>query len=366
MLDPLQFAFTPGPGKGTTSALVTIYNELVSFLDRPGTIRLLQLDFSKAFDAINHSAIISVLKEFKISLPGITWIQHYLHERCQMVRSGTESSSWVPVTSGVPQGSVLGPLLFALTVNAFSPQFPNRTLMVKYADDITIIHKIRPGEVDLSTAELKHIATSAAAVGLSLNGKKCSVLSLSTVKNAPLLPVFLKDIPLNTVNSLKILGVTFSSDLKWKCHIDITIAKVRRLSGLCSFLRRSGCSSDWCWKFYTAMIRSIALYAFPAWCNTPNNLLTQLWKIEKRLIKVIGSTPKIKIEDAAIALCSSLFTSISTKQHHPLTSLFDIRSIRKSDRLSSNKHHLSVPYAHTSRYKNSFIKFASLPSTTPI
>ena len=213
-LDPLQFAFTPGPGKGTTTALVRIYNELVSFLDKPGAVRLLQLDFAKAFDSISHRAIADSLTRLGVSPSGVLWIQEYLNLRCQMVRSGPMSSPWSVVTSGVPQGSVLGPLLFAITINSLGPVYPDRTLVIKFADDITIIHKIRPREVDLASVELEQIASDAAEVNLRLNEEKCRVLTISTSRKlAPLLPISLHSFPLAEVQALKYWASRFPRTL---------------------------------------------------------------------------------------------------------------------------------------------------------
>jgi hypothetical protein len=362
-LDPLQFAFTPGPGKGTTTALVKIYNELVSFLDQPGTIRLLQLDFSKAFDSISHHSIITAVHELGLAPSGLSWIYDYLNLRCQMVRSGSTSSSWTAVTSGVPQGSVLGPLLFAITINSFCPVHKDRTLIVKYADDITIIHKIRPGEADLAAEELENVAISAENVGLRLNEKKCSVLTMSSSRKlSPSSNILLRGSHLAEVKSVKILGITFSTDLKWKIHITSILSKARRLTGLCMYLKRSGCSIDWCWRVYVSLIRSVVLYAFPAWCNAPKTLLAQLKKMESRLTKALGSPPKTSMEDASLKLCTNLAIDILSSPDHPLHSIFDNRSTRKSERFSAKKS-LVAPFAFTRRFKDSFISYASVSST---
>jgi hypothetical protein len=165
------------------------------------------------------------------------------------------------------------------------------------------------------------------------------------------------------VSDLKILGLHFSSNLSWRTHLLSVTSKARRLAGLCRILSRSGCSKDWCWRVHIALVRSVVLYAFPAWCNAPPSALDELWKIERRATKVIGSSPNVTMKSAAYKLCSNLFTTICLSQNHPLASLFIQPPSTYHTRLCIKARNplaadLIAPFAKTNRLKNSFIRFA--------
>ncbi len=143
-----QFAYISRPGSGATSALVITYHRIVDFLDKPsGAVRLLSTDFTKAFDKLLHSRIIATCVDFQLP-PFVTrWIMSFLTGRKQRVFVNGTTSSWIDVTSGIPQGSTLGPILFCMAVNSLSHICPN-SCMVKYADDVSIFHFVRDSSQD--------------------------------------------------------------------------------------------------------------------------------------------------------------------------------------------------------------------------
>jgi hypothetical protein len=144
-----QFPFVPGEGKVCACALTLTSHHILCHLDSFGAVRLLMMDYAKAFDSVPFTTILA-------SLANIPLHPTIMYDRWQSVRVGERQSPWLQVRSGVPQGSVLGPLLFAVVFDKLATVSP-RSVMVKYADDITVIHRIRPGETDALEEELYSI-----------------------------------------------------------------------------------------------------------------------------------------------------------------------------------------------------------------
>jgi hypothetical protein len=215
-MDKHQFAFIPGTGKGTTCALTLLNHRILSHLDKPGAMRVVLLDYSKAFDRVLHDGIIDALIRLRAPQEAIQWVYSYLVGRCQRVVSGNVMSEWTEVSSGVPQGSVLGPFLFAALIDSLKPQSPSVTY-IKFADDVTPLIPIRSPQDDCSESELEHILSWSRTHSLSLNLKKCQTLDLCTKKGLQLKQLTSSDgTVLESVSSARILGVQFSTDMKWE------------------------------------------------------------------------------------------------------------------------------------------------------
>ena len=134
-----QYGFRPG--SSALNAHIAIHDCITRYLDSPSCdgVAMIALDLSKAFDRLSHKSILSTLSQGNLPHRFLLWIQDFLSECTQKVTfQGTVSSNEVRVTSGVPQGSVLAPYLFAASVGSLKPVFP-QTVLVKYADDLTLL-----------------------------------------------------------------------------------------------------------------------------------------------------------------------------------------------------------------------------------
>ena len=351
-----QFAYVPGPGRGTTTALTLINHHILSHLDKQsGAIRLLSVDYSKAFDKLPHPSILRAMTtDFDIPYQAVKWIMNFLSERRQQVRTDSHSP-WRPVTSGVPQGSVVGPILFAMVINSLTPRHQN-SKMFKYADDVTLLHFVQKSEDDRLQQEWDNITSWSRTEGLLINPTKSSVMNIITKKNLQLNNIYdYRGCVVPTKQSIKLLGLTISNDLRWNRHIQNITGKAAKRLFILRHLRKSGCSPTTIIRAYIAFIRPVLLYGYPTFCNAPSYLKKELEKTERRAIRIIGHHLENNILDTADATCSNLFRQVVKSCDHPLRDLFQARNPTPR-----NPCPLRPPMAKTERLRLSFVHFCSV------
>ena len=208
------------PKRSCQSNLLTTYDYLTSHIDGGVPCDMIFLDFKKAFDSVSHTKLIDKLYVFKLPQTIISWVHSYLFARRQRVCLRGSNSSWSYITSGVPQGSVLGPLLF----NIFISDLPKCIISqnCSYADDLKLFY---PSFLSNTIQQdLNRIEAWTSKNGLDLNPDKCVVMHFG--HGNPFHRYFIcnKVIPSSTSHSD--LGILVDSSLKFHQHAEYIIAKV--------------------------------------------------------------------------------------------------------------------------------------------
>ena len=331
-------------------------HKTLSFLDSPGAVRLLMIDFAKAFDRIPHRVVLSSLISKGAPRELVVWLKSYLSLRRQCVKSGLIRSHWFDVKSGVPQGGVLSPVLFAFAIDSLKPKFPNSTI-VKFADDVCILHFVRNNEDDNLTEELKHVFSWADEHGMNINLQKTKVLNWQTKQSLKIEPLSMlscgSPISVDSVNSASLLGLILDNKLSWEDHFQCILSRIRKRVHFLYSLKPAHPSPEVLWKVYCSLIRSVAVYAYPAWCNVSLSRLNKLFSFERRLCKIFNFPIRDPL-DVFLARSGSSLAKAALDPEHPLHIIYTKEKTRKSFRLGATRRKVLT---RTKRFKSSFIKF---------
>ena len=207
----------------TSMALVDICNKIVDTFEENSFMIGIFIDLSKAFDTINHSIMLSKLRHYGIRGIAYNWFSSYLSNRCQCTKYKSSVSSLKQISCGVPQGSLLGPLLFILYINDIENSSPLFSFLL-YADDTNIIYRHKDlNELQRQANDnLKKVSVWFRANKLSVNPQKCNFMIFSNrsrFHDLTALEINLNSVRLPMVEYTKFLGVYVDSKLSWKYHL---------------------------------------------------------------------------------------------------------------------------------------------------
>ena len=223
------------------------------------------MDMSKAFDKVSHAALVNKLAIYGIRGSLLNWFSHYLHGRQQRVTTLDATSSAKPVSSGVPQGSILGPIMFLLYVNDL-PDAVENSKVACFADDTKIFRCVDSiSDAALLQSDLSNLENWSTSSGLVFNQLKCKCLRVTRKILPTTYPYKINDKELTTTSVEKDLGIWVASDLTWTKHVLERCAKANKLLG---FVRRSGgeiANSRTRRKLYLSVVRPVFGYASQVW-----------------------------------------------------------------------------------------------------
>ena len=241
---------------------------------------LILLDFSKAFDKVNHSKLIWKLHNYGIRSNVLNWIVAFLGDRAQKVVVGGEESDTVPVTSGVPQGSVLGPILFLVYINDLPDKVTSQVRL--FADD-TAMYLTMEGAKNSSVLQqdLDRLSVWESDWDMEFNPSKCQVVQVAGSRKPVSATYVLHGVALETVTCARYLGVDVSSNLSWGSHIDRITGTAHKTLG---FVKRniktkmSGVRE----AAYTTLVRPQLEYAAAIWDPHHKDKIDQIEKVQRR------------------------------------------------------------------------------------
>ena len=235
LLTPNQFGFQLN--KSTELAVNEITNNINNSFEKKESAFCIFLDFAKAFDTVNHDILINKLEYYGIRGSPLNWFKSYLQDRQQYTNINGTLSSLEYMKCGVPQGSILGPLLFLIYINDIV-QSSSILKFILFADDTTIFFSGKPSPSFQNTLniELDKVNSWLNCNKLSLNVEKSKILSFSLC-NKPKLTVSINNKIIKETQVAKYLGILIDNKLLWKDHINSINLKISKGVGLLAKIR---------------------------------------------------------------------------------------------------------------------------------
>ena len=268
--------------------LVSTLADFVNTVEEKGQCDVILLDFSKAFDKVSHCLLLQKLHRFGIDGHVHSWISSFLSNRTQEVVVDGISSQKSNVTSGVPQGSVLGPLLFLLYINDL-PAYTKHSTIRLFADDCMLYRNIDSDEDRLKLQEdLDGLLKWEEDWKMQFHPEKCIQLSI-TLKRKPVdTSYYMRKHQLEKCSSAKYLGVTISSNLSWSNHIE-TITS--RAFGKLAFLQRNiaHCPRNTKTLAYQSLIRPKLEYSVGIWDPHTVKNINRVESVQRKAARFVTS-----------------------------------------------------------------------------
>ena len=277
--------------KSTTHAILNFLQHLYKNLDSGKIIFSIFLDFKKAFDSVNHTILLSKLEKYGIRGHALDWFCSFLTNRQQYVSIDNENSDTKLIEYGVPQGSILGPLLFLLFINDI-PKCSDLFKFTLYADDSTLSTCIRENEIDRDTkiinTELHKVYLWLSANKILINSTKTKYMVFSYSKNITLPEIKIGNNTILQTDFTKFLGIYIDTHLTFKHHISEISKKMSKSLGLLFKLNKFLPNSI-LKILYTTLIQPYLSYGIEAWYGTTKNHTNKIFIIQKKAIRAINN-----------------------------------------------------------------------------
>lgn len=280
------------PNHSCETALVGMIDKWLNANDKGSQTGVVMIDFKKAFDLVDHSLLIKKLQHFKFSGNTLNWFSSYLLDRKQKVSVNTALSQHETILNGVPQGSILGPLLFLLFINDL-PLYTGNVFTDLYADDTTLYctgnslafiqHKLQ--------VALDNLEKWCKSNGMVINISKTKIMLITTKQKRAhldndLLHLTYNSAVLSNTSCDKILGVHIDNNLTWSTHIENISKKITSNIWLLSRIK-DYLTEKHRVQFYKSYIQPHIDYCNIIWGSTHQSNLDRLYKLQKRACRII-------------------------------------------------------------------------------
>jgi len=292
VLTPSQYGFQAS--LSTELAILELQDRIASALSCGSWCLGVFLDLSKAFDTINHNILLSKLESYGIRGLALSWFKSYLTNRKQYTFVKNANSDTRLISCGVPQGSILGPLLFLVYVNDIRNVVENGCPIL-FADDTNILytHNNLTALCHIANLELERISQWFTLNKLSVNTSKTKVIVFHRrhMQYQPTdIQISLNNTTLEKVSSLKFLGVYIHENLSWKMHVDHICKKISKSLGMLYRLKHQ-LPEYILLQLYNSLVLSHVNYCISVWGNVSEADKKRIFVLQKKALRCISNSP---------------------------------------------------------------------------
>lgn len=343
-------------GRSTSTNLVDFVNEVIRSVERGRQVDVVYTDMRKAFDRVHHGLLLRKLEELGVHSSMLQWLRTYLVGRTQHVRMLGCKSEPFSVTSGVPQGSHLGPLLFLIFFNDVTRVIRHSKCSL-YADDLKVYREVKSLEDSLRLQhDLAAISRWCVENFLNLNVQKCVTISFFRIRSPVRFSYVIDGSVVKRVNEVRDLGVVFTENVSFNRHIEVVIAKAYSMLGFVKRVCRDFRNVEALKSLYFAYVRSHLEYASLVWSPYYQSHIDSIESIQKDfLIYALRRTVR-RGQDyrlpSYVSRCESIGLESLSRRRFNLAALFvyDILTGRVDSPELLDKFKVNVP---TRNFRNS-------------
>ena len=356
---PLQFGNKKGVS--TTHMLIELTHKWMEALDNNKTIRILFLDFSKAFDRVDHQILMDKFKSLGVSMPLYNWIYAFLTDRTQRVKIRELISELKTLNGAIPQGALMGMEAFIRMIDDLKSRLP----IYKYVDDSSTF-EITEREQHNSSLQLavNEIVEWTKKNNMIINTDKTYEMVISSSKTPTnLAPITIDDKIIKRVTSTKLVGVIIQNDLKWTEQITNMISKARSRLYFLTQLKRAKAEEKDLLVFYKSIVRPHLEYSSQTWSSGITQTQSEnIERVQRRALRIIypdeDSVSALRksglqtLQERRTKFSKKLFLEMQN-ENHVLNKLLP----RKND-INMRRRHTTkypLPQVNSNRFKNSFL-----------
>ncbi|BES95313.1 WD repeat domain 59 [Nesidiocoris tenuis] len=314
-------------GRSCASNLLTFQEFVLDAFSEGLQVDCIYTDFSKAFDRVDHRVLIEKLSSFGFHGVLLRWFEDYLRGRSMMVRVKSTCSEPFVATSGVPQGSHLGPLMFLIFVSDIGRVLSQGVSHLVFADDLKIFTTIRDEEdCGLLQESLESLGRWCVSNRLCLNTGKCSVVSFSRSSSPILTDYVIGGVLLRRGSSMRDLGVLFDNRLAFSDHVDQVCSKGMKMLGFVKRSTRNFRDSSALLALYTALVRPLMEFSTVVWSPGYGNARQALERVQRRFLRYLSLRSGVPWEDFD---CGAMMAKTGLDSLELRRELFDVLFLQK-------------------------------------
>ncbi len=335
-----------------TQLTLTVH-DFAESLNQQKQVDAILLDFTKAFDRVAHQRLIHKLDYYGVRDKNLAWITSFLENRRQRVVLDGKHSEELDVLSGVPQGTVLGPVLFLCFINDIADKLDSNIRL--FADD-ALLYRVIENEADADQlqADLSSLEQWATEWQMEFNAKKCFVLHITNKRRISRTIYKLNNTSLESTNNHQYLGVTLDDKLNWNAHVDTICAKASRTL---NFVRRNlhNCPAHVKQEAFNTYVRPQVEYASSVWNPSTSRNIKAVERINR------GGARFVKSDYNKRSSPTQMMKSLKWNTLQERRKVNDLCQIHKIShkKFNVNYDHILQPFAASTRshhraYQNNF------------